>query len=242
DWLDGKDDDPEDQEALEGKTQTDRLDALWQVVKDGLQLVVINLGEGDETQVIFETLNARGTDLLPADLIKNFLFRRAQLEGADVEELYADHWARFESDFWREKVSQGRIERPRIDLFVNHYLTLMTRDEVKTTHLFQAFKRYVEERSAGSPQDAAGHIRQLARFADIYHAFHNPGAHVALERFFRMLEAVDTATVYPVVLHAYDQLNATDPAEFDRVLAVLESFLMRRLVANATSKNYNRLF
>jgi uncharacterized protein with ParB-like and HNH nuclease domain len=242
DWIDGKDDDPEDQKALEGKTRTDRLEALWQVVKDGLQLVVINLGEGDETQVIFETLNARGTDLLPADLIKNFLFRRAQLEGADVEELYADHWARFESDFWREKVSQGRIERPRIDLFVNHYLTLMTRDEVKTTHLFQAFKRYVEERSAGSPQDAAGHIRQLARFADIYHAFHNPGDHVALERFFRMLEAVDTATVYPVVLHAYDQLNATDPAEFDRVLAVLESFLVRRLVANATSKNYNRLF
>lgn len=242
DWIDGELDDPDDKEAMEGKTATDRLEALWQVVKDGLQLVVINLGEGDETQVIFETLNARGTDLLPADLIKNFLFRRAQVEGADVEALYDNHWARLESEFWREPVRQGRIERPRIDLFVSHYLTLMTRDEVKSSHLFQAFKTFVEERGTGSPQDAGGHIQELARFADVFHAFHNPGSHAALARFLRMLEAVDTATVYPFLLYAYDKLMEEDQAEFDRVLAVLESFMMRRLVANWTSKNYNRLF
>lgn len=66
-WLDGKLDDPDDQATLADKTSDDRLDSLWLVVKGGLQLVVINLGPEDETQVIFETLNARGTDLLPAD-------------------------------------------------------------------------------------------------------------------------------------------------------------------------------
>ncbi|MBK6471231.1 MAG: hypothetical protein IPF94_10995 [Betaproteobacteria bacterium] len=30
--------------------------------------------------------------------------------------------------------------------------------------------------------------------------------------------------------------------EFDKLLAVLESFLMRRLITNWSSKNYNRLF
>ena len=88
-WTAGKLDDDSDTEALEGKTVEDRLDSIWQVVKNGLQLVVINLTSGDETQVIFETLNARGTELLPADLIKNYLFRKAaRVEGAtekDVE-------------------------------------------------------------------------------------------------------------------------------------------------------------
>ena len=54
----------------------DCLDALWQVVREYLQIVVIDLHSQDEAQVIFETLNARGTQLLPADLIKNFLFRK----------------------------------------------------------------------------------------------------------------------------------------------------------------------
>ncbi|HML57934.1 MAG TPA: hypothetical protein PKA85_06140, partial [Ferruginibacter sp.] len=85
---------------------------FWNVVQKGLQLVVINLAQDDETQVIFETLNAKGTALLPADLIKNFLFRQAgaqeELTAAQLEKLYTKHWARFETDFWREEIKQGR--------------------------------------------------------------------------------------------------------------------------------------
>jgi len=244
-WLDGDQDDEGDEEALAGKTLDDRLETLWQVVKGGLQLVVIDLGQDDETQVIFETLNARGTDLLPADLIKNYLFRKAVSQGAEVETLYDEHWKRFESDFWREEVKQGRITRPRIDLFISHYLTLMTRDEIKSTHLFNAFKAFAEAEDDGTgatPKDAAGHIEQLAHYADIFSKFHNAGTHPALKRFLGFLEAVDTATVYPFLLYAYAELMSQDQAEFDKVLAVLESFLMRRLLANWTGKNYNRLF
>lgn len=247
-WIAGKDDDVDDQAELAGKTVEDRIEALWQVVKGGLQLVVINLDRDDETQVIFETLNARGTELLPADLIKNYLFRKALVQDADVEALYEDNWSRFETEFWREEVQQGRIKRPRIDLFINHYLTLMTRDEVRTTHLFNAFKAFVEsgepnpESRIPVPTDAAGHIRQLAHYADVFEAFHRPEGHPALARFLRNLEAVDTSTVYPFLLHAHAELVPDDRAEFDKVLAVLDSFLMRRLITNYTGKNYNRLF
>lgn len=245
DWLSGKFDLDDDKEALAGKTVDDRIDTLWQVVKGGLQLVVINLDKDDETQVIFETLNARGTELLPADLIKNYLFRKAVVQGAKVEPLYDEHWARFETDFWRTEVQQGRIKRPRIDLFINHYLTLMMRDEVKTSHLFNAFKSFVEQAEPATdqvPVGAAQHIEQLARYADIFLTFYKPGGHDALARFLRRLDAVDTATVYPFLLYAYAELMPGNQAEFDRVLAVLESFLMRRLITNYTSKNYNRLF
>ena len=252
DWVAGKLDDDSDAEALSGKTVEDRIESLWQAVKNGLQLVVINLTSGDETQVIFETLNARGTELLPADLIKNYLFRKAaRIEGAtekDVEKLYAKHWERFDSKFWREPVQQGRILRPRIDLFINHYLSMMTRDEVKSTHLFNAYKSFVEEAEADpadsipAPTTPAEHIAHLAKLGDVFLAFYDPKGHDTLALFLRRLDAVDTATVYPFLLYSHAVLMPDNQAEFDKILGVLESFLMRRLITNYTPKNYNRLF
>jgi hypothetical protein len=47
-----------------------KLDAIWQSLLEEFQVVEIVLDEGDDAQVIFETLNDRGTPLLAADLIK----------------------------------------------------------------------------------------------------------------------------------------------------------------------------
>ena len=251
-WLSGALDDADDHATLVGKTFADRLETLWRVVERGLQLVVINLDQNDETQVIFETLNFRGTELLPADLIKNYLFRKAAAEpGAgpeQVEDLYTQHWAQFETPFWRTEIKQGRIKRPRIDLFISHYLTLMVRDEVKAAHLFNAFKLFaentdaIEEGGISVPHTPAEHLARLARYAVVLSKFYEPGAHTALALFLRRLEAVDTSTVYPFLLHAYSELMPHNQPEFDAVLGVLEAFLMRRLIMNYTSKNYNRLF
>lgn len=247
-WLSGALDDAEDANALKSRVADDRFDTLWQVVKSYLQLVVIDLDDGDETQVIFETLNARGEELLPADLIKNLLFRRAAADKADVEQLYESNWQRLEKPFWREEVVQGRLRRPRIDVFINHYLTLMTRDEVKASHLFNAFKNFAlhAQRPEGSripiPTTPTEHITQLAHYSDVFARFGNAGGHHRLAAFLRRLEAVDTTTVYPFLLHAYAELMPDREEDFDGILVVLESFLMRRLICGLTPKNYNRLF
>lgn len=249
-WLEGKLDDDFDAEVLKTKTTDDRFDSLWHVVKDCLQVVVIDLDKDDETQVIFETLNARGEDLLPADLIKNFLFRRAGADGeaAQVEKLYADHWQRFETNWWREEVKQGRITRPRVDVFINHYLAMMTRDEVKSSHLFNAFKSFSEQSKSVSgsllntPKTAAEHIAQLARYSDVFKKFYEPGKHVRLSEFLRRLEAIDTTTVYPFLLYAHAELVPTNTDEFDRIIELVESYLVRRMVCAKTTKNYNRYF
>ena len=96
-----------DEMLVDGHSLDDCLDVLWQVMRNHLQLVVIDLDSEDESQVIFETLNARGTQLLPADLIKNYLFRRGQVSGADTEFLYQNHWREFDSRHWRTEVKQG---------------------------------------------------------------------------------------------------------------------------------------
>jgi hypothetical protein len=229
----------------------DRLDALWCVTKSCLQVVVIDLDKDDETQVIFETMNALGEPLLPADLIKNYLFRRARAEKLsepDVEKLYEQYWAGFETGPWRTEVKQGRTFRPLVDIFMNHYLSLVTVDDVRSTHLFSEFKRYVDGDNkqvlnlVGRPTTAAGHLEQLHRYAAIYLRFGRSKDHPRLATFLERLAAVDTTTVYPLVMFAYGQLMPDNASEFDAVLGVLESFLMRRMVCGLTAKNYNRLF
>ena len=77
-----------------------RASAIETVVRDLLQVVVIDLGADENAQEIFETLNARGAQLTAADLIKNFIFQRLLETGADVEGAYVQYWRDFESAFW----------------------------------------------------------------------------------------------------------------------------------------------
>ncbi len=73
--------------ADEGETpvgaQDERARALSHVLQQRLFIVAINLGLSDDDQLIFETLNDRGTPLLAADLIKNWIFQRGTELGAD---------------------------------------------------------------------------------------------------------------------------------------------------------------
>ena len=226
------------------------LDALWQVVREYLQIVVIDLHSQDEAQVIFETLNARGTQLLPADLIKNFLFRKVVGSDKEVEHLYTEYWLAFDSDFWREEVSQGRTKRPRIDWFLQNYLSLMLQDDIKVSHLFDSFKAYVNDTEDNydkfnnqffkHPKNTTEHLIALKQFAKLYQTITQPkDERVAL--FLYRLEAVDTATVYPLLLLA-TTLWQSQPNELHNFLSILESYLVRRMVCGMISKNYNRYF
>ena len=60
----------------EGGADVARAAAIETVVRDHLQMVVIDLAADENAFAIFETLNARGAQLTAADPIKNFIFQR----------------------------------------------------------------------------------------------------------------------------------------------------------------------
>ena len=99
-------------DLLDGRAEdeaADTLDRLAEVTLEHLELVVIDLGENDNAQVIFETLNARGTPLRASDLIKNYLFRTLQDAGRPAEALYGQTWEPLEADHWQQQVRLGRL-------------------------------------------------------------------------------------------------------------------------------------
>lgn len=247
DWFSGESSDNE----LVEKSKDEKLEALWQVVRDHLKLVVIDLEKEDESQVIFETLNARGTQLLPGDLIKNYLFHKAQVTEKELESLYQTCWHDFDDPdgpFWRQEVKQGRLNRPRIDLFMQHYLTLHTQDDVRVAHIFNTFKYYSEnyklkeDDQRNLPSTPAEHLEALHEYGKVFRTFFEPEPNSRLALFIKRLDAVDTATVFPFLLEATYALSAEQNEEFENILQLLESFLIRRMICGLTAKNYNRYF
>lgn len=203
---------------------------------------MIDLEDNDDAQEILETLNALGTPLLPADLVKNYLFRLAKLQGDDTQKLYDHFWKGFDDDksYWRKEVRQGRLKRARLDLFLNHYLTMMKGDEVIISQMFLDYKDLVNTRNGARAEE---HLQHFGSYADVYESFDAYPADSVEGLFFYRLDEMDTTTVFPLLLEVFKRHpGPTDQAEHNRILVDLESFLVRRAVCGLTTKNYNRFF
>jgi hypothetical protein len=219
----------------------ERLGHLFGAIRDDLQIVVIDLETTDDAQVIFETLNALGTPLLPADLVKNFLFHRAEDAHENVPKLYVQYWKHFDDDskFWRTEVRQGRLNRPRVDLFLQHLLALLTKEDVGAAHLFSIFREYV----ASEGKSPAQHLEQIESYSRIFRRLSLLGRDTPEGVFLYRLDQLDTNTVYPLLLEAFRRFEAPDQRpELRALLRILESYLVRRTVCRLTTKAYNRLF
>lgn len=222
---------------LGGEHTADELfDALVRVLRDKFELIVIDLKPQDNAQVIFEALNDRGTPLQASDLVKNLVFQKAEEQNLPVESLYEDVWQRLETPDWRQEVRQGRLKRPRLDVFLTHYLTSELGEEVLTPELFLTFRRYVAD--ARIPLTAL--MQHLIGQADAYRRLTDDQQPTTAEgRFLRTVGVLDANTVVPVLLWLTTRFDESDRAE---AIAALNSYLVRRTVGRLTTKNYNRLF
>lgn len=227
DWLEGVDD------------PTAALAALTSVLRSFLKVVVIDLEHNDNAQVIFETLNARGTPLRASDLIKNLLFQRATDRGENVETLYETYWREFEEPRWRKEVRQGRLKRLRLDIFLSHYLTMRTGSEIGVSSLFEAFRSFVAQ-SGDSVQEL---LEDLRKYGAIYDLFDELPLDDARGLFFYRLRTMQTTTADPLLLYLFGLDEETlPPRSLLSILARIESYLVRRMVSRLTTKNYNVVF
>jgi hypothetical protein len=215
-----------------------RLEEAFQALRTALQVVVIDLEQDDDAQVIFETLNARGEPLLPADLLRNYIFLRAARAGDDPESLYEKHWRGFDDPFWREEMHQGRLRRPRSDLFMQFFLASRQGIEIPIKHLFVEYKTWIEK--ARPFKNVADEVATLARQREHYRRIVAPARRDVLHGLATFLARFDVRTADPLLLHLCEA-NLSD-ADLKDVATTLESYLLRRAVCGMTTKNYNRVF
>lgn len=217
-----------------------RLRLLAEVVQQQLVVVAINLDQKDDDQLIFETLNDRGTPLLAADLIKNMIFQKGEDLSADVGAWGEKYWADFDEDWWRQEVQQGRLFRSRIDLFLQYWLTMCTQDEIPAEKIFAYFREYASPHLT-TAQKATQLLIELRRDADTFRGFAELDPSSAPGRFYaRVVEGLELGATIPLLLWLISGNRDLPVGAVDRALGAVESWCVRRTLLRATMKDVNR--
>ena len=216
----------------------ERVAIMHEALRGALQVVTVELEGDDDPQVIFETLNARGEPLLPSDLLRNFIFLRAAQKNESQEELYADFWLPFDDEFWRALEKQGRLLRPRSDIFLQHYLTLHRRQEALISHLYNEYKDWIN--TANPFPTVRAELENLSKHRIFFRKLVQPDTNTPIGRFSAFLRLFDLSTVYPLVLG----IMGAEPSDGELIgmLEDIESYIFRRAVCDLGTKNYNRFF
>lgn len=212
-----------------------RADALEKAVVHLLELVVIDLRTDDEPHIIFETLNARGTPLLQSDLIKNMvLYEAGKADIAPDSEEALRLWD-FTDSWWREEISRGRLRDPRIDVFLNYWLTMRTREEIRPDRISAEFRAYTE-----SANEAIAEIADdIRRVGETYRTLEER-KQGGFETFLYRRDTMQAGTLTPVLLWLFSSEMPEEQRR--RAVHALESYMVRRMVCRMTTKNYNLLF
>ncbi|SDN58456.1 Protein of unknown function [Actinomyces ruminicola] len=221
-----------------------RAAALLGVVTRGLRLVIIRLGADDDAQAIFETLNARGTPLTAMDLIKNYLFQKLDPHAAETQELYDRYWSRFETPFWEQEISTGRVKQARAVAFLGWWLAARTRAVIPARTTFSAFKRHT---LAGGDETAV--LADLSAAAQRYEAL-DAASHTRhgeldpLAMFNYRVDVLGLDVLKPLTIWLQDPVGGGAPAVPDdqrrRLLAAVESWIVRRALVKEASTGMNR--
>ena len=221
-----------------------KLDAIWQSLLEEFKIVEIVLEEGDDAQIIFETLNDRGEPLLAADLIRNNIFQRADAALEKAEILFANHWKPFEEDFWSIQERQGRYKKQRIEFFLANFISGKIAGEVTLSKLFSEYKAFLRPKQGetGSKYPTVeAEIKDLARFGAIYRDLIERSSNTELASFSRRLVRWDVTTIYPLVLRLWETKELDIDGKTNSFETLL-SYIVRRAVCNLTTKNYNKFF
>lgn len=225
-------------------------------IKSNVQFVCIDLTEGEDEQQIFDTINSLGVRLTTAELLKNYFFNRENEQAfksrwEDVFEPTAEKRA-----FWDREVVTGRIKRTLIDLFFDAFLQIMVQNKTRgvtaedklyysrTSNLFQSYKDFIGSYCDGGKDEV---LDAMKSYAEVFESTFDPTccdrnvpSAPSAERMNVLIFGLKNSTLIPYVL--YVRKNVESPDEQAKIFAALESYIVRRMLVRATTKNYNRLF
>lgn len=229
-------------EWLDDPVEPQRAAALEETLSQGLQIVVISLAVNEPSQEIFETLNARGTPLTAADLVKNFVFQEIAKGGGSADKAFHEHWRDLERPFWTKKIRIGRYSLERLSLFLNHWLVAQTGEEVSTRSTFTRFKSWYEQ--CNRPMhDVLNSLSQQARDYEAWlqEASKVDGDLSPIALFVYRTQAAELEAVKPLLLRLFDADRGIPPDVASRALVDIESWLMRRSLLRRPASEYSRV-
>jgi uncharacterized protein with ParB-like and HNH nuclease domain len=211
------------------------------VVLEKLTLVSITLDDRDNPYIIFESLNHKGAPLTQADLVRNNFFMRLT-DKEQRDEGYEKIWLPLQEQF---KANAGD----------DQYLKELTRafwcylriggGNISQDKTYQTLKVRLDQKK--TQDEVLSALKEFSQFARYYLRICFPEKtepNSALQRGFERLKTLELKNCHPLLLNLYRDYeeNKLSLQEFKQSLHHIESYYVRRVLADLTSVQMSKVF
>ena len=214
-----------DQILKEEVTVDELYDALGK-----LEIISITLDQGDNAQLIFESLNSTGLALQEGDKIRNYILMGQT--PADQDYYYDNYWTKIE-----------KCTRNDVSGFVRDYLSIKRLVTPTINNVYQEFKKYAEDKRL--PIETL--LVDLLRYARFYEklltcksGLDNQQLDDCLYRINRLDIVVIRPFFMEVLRLVQDQKITTTDAL--RIFEITENYLFRRNICEVPTNALNKIF
>lgn len=211
------------------------LKSLFEALK---KLVVVDIllepNNGDNPQLIFETLNSTGKKLEQSDLIRNFLLMNLQEE--EQEKLYNDYWLKIEEN------CHNNIEE-----FSRFFLIFTTsKSNIKKENIYDEFTRLYNEQKITKGEIANKLLKYSVYYKDIKKYSIVDNNYYLNKHLQNILSGnfLECSVIIPFLFYLLDKYyeNKITKEELLEILTILESFLFRRSIVYENTAGLNKIF
>jgi len=199
-----------------------------------LKLFIVDISlnrDNDNPQLIFESMNSTGKDLSQADLIRNFMLMRLDIE--TQKKLYEDYWRPMEIEFGQEAYTSY------FDSFMRHYLTMRTGSIPNISEVYEEFKKYFYNQKVNNETE----LKELKKYAIYFCAMAlDKEEDKKLKEAFSDLRDLKVDVSYPLLLELYNDytMNILSKDDFIEIIRLIESYVFRRAVCGIPTNSLNK--
>ncbi|RVY17383.1 DUF262 domain-containing protein [Helicobacter pylori] len=213
------------------RKNTDKLETIFKGLEKLMIVWIALKKEKDDPQLIFESMNSKGIELTQADLIRNYIVMETEVE--KQESFYNQYWRAMEEDF--------KQNEKLFDRFVKHYLTIKIGKIPIEKRVYEAFKRYQQERGIETETLLQDLQKYCGYFCQI--AFKKE-ADKDLNKALSFLVDLERDVIYPLLLELYSDYSdgVLSKQDFIPIIYLTESYICRRTVCGIPSNGLNKFF
>ncbi|MEH7225992.1 DUF262 domain-containing protein, partial [Bacillus sp. JJ1566] len=199
---------------IEGECGTDynenenKLIDLVSTVTENFVLISINVNSDSDAFIIFETLNERGMDLSISDLLKNYIFSKAEPD--DLKAIQAT---------WSKMMSV--LNQVNITQFLRHYW-LSEHEKVTEKMLYDKIKTHLKNNNVSVYDFVHALYDSSVLYMNIINPMEEDWSDKKTFESLRNINTLNYKASYPVLLAGY---NALSPFEFRKLVCSCENFI-----------------
>lgn len=206
-----------------------------------LSIAKISLDNGDNPQLVFESLNSTGLALSDGDKIRNFMLMNLKIE--QQNEYYKRYWTHIEEDSNYNKKQKDALDA--VTFFVRDYLTAKEARIPALHSVYFKFKEFINNarnRNNSSTEELLADMKKFARYLHELETGDTNSVHLNIV--LKRIALLEMSVIHPFGLNVLDDYHSNKLSENEtvKIFELIENFIFRRLLCDVPTNALNKIF